>query len=222
MLTQSRHVRPLQVLALLFLINGCQCDDDVCIRNDYEVIAVGEVSRLRLGRTDFVGDCRDNLAGDRNFVWESKATAPMPWQGPGPSVLLQPDGTLRGLAPGSFSAVAHSGQKSFETTGVVLPVGWTMKLEPENATIRVGETQPFRVVVADPTGRVLPGIRFSILPALTPTILRGPGLVTSTDKVLFKALLAGTTSVSGFVGRHVVTTAVVVRGPDDDSGVHAP
>jgi hypothetical protein len=197
-------------------------DDEVCSRNDYEVIAVGEVSRLRLGRTDLLGDCRDNPETDGDVVWTAAETAPMPWQGPGASISLQRDGTLRGLVPGSFSAVAHRGRRTFETTGVVLPVGWTMQLEPQNATIRVGDTQAFRVVVADPAGRALPGVRFSIFPAVTPMILGGPGLVTSTDRVPFRALLAGATSVSGFVGRHVVTTGLVVRSPDDDQGARAP
>jgi hypothetical protein len=193
----------------------------VCNPHDEAVITVGEAFRLKLGSLDFVGDCREYGAEPPGFTWEAKVAAPMSWQAPSPSIQVQPDGTLRGLAPGSFSAVARRGNVTFETTGVVLPVGWTTKLEPEDASMSVGDSQAFRVVVSDAHGRVLPGVKFAVFPKVSPEILRGPGLVASTDKVVFRAVAEGTTSLSGYVGRQVATTRVVVRRRGD-SGTRAP
>lgn len=221
----TRHPGHRLVLALGLISlmgHGCQgCADNVCSPHHNLVITVGDVTKLKLGSVDFVGDCRDYGIAHPGFTWEVKPSPPTPWQGRGSIIHLDSDGTMRGIAPGSFSVVARGRNVAFETEGVVLPVGWTMKFEPENASLTVGDAQAFRVVVSDSNARALPGVLFAIFPESGTDILRGPGLVASTDKVIFRAMSPGTTLLRGYVGQRAVTTRVVVRGPGD-AGTPSP
>ena len=107
-----------------------------------------------------------------------------------------------------------------EIAGVVLPEDWTMKLLPENSTMSVGESVSFKIRVLDSTGNHLPGLWFTVFDAIEPEILRGPGLVSSTDSVTYTGVASGRTLITGYLGDHAVKTTLTVvdKTPGENSG----
>jgi hypothetical protein len=149
------------------------------------------------------------------FTWSLGAPANrLPWQADGESVELLADGTLRARKVGSFVAIARKSDVVVRAGGVVLPKGWSMKLLPENATIAVGEPVSFSVRVVDTNGNHLPGIGFSVFPAIEPAILRGPGLVASATSVTFSAVAPGRTVVTAYLGDRKLQTGLTVLASD--------
>ena len=146
----------------------------------------------------------------------------MPWQAEGATVDVQPDGTIKALALGPFRIVGRKGALQLDWRGIVLRSGWTMKITPENPTVHFGESVKFAVQVTDQAGREFRGAWFSIFPELGSDILRGPGLVSSTEGVEFKALAPGRCNVTGYMGQRSATTVIVIQDKEVGSDTRSP
>jgi len=182
---------------------------DLCLQWT-NVITVGETVKLRVGQKDLVGDCRPDAKLASRFKW--RAGTPersYPWQSSGPTVDVQTDGTVRGVAPGPYAVVGEHARGAEREEGIVLPAGWTMKLEPENATIAVGESLRLRIRVLGPGQEALDGVPFSINPASGQDMLRMSGIAVH-DWVEYTAIAPGRATLNGHVGDHEVTTSLIV------------
>ena len=132
-------------------------------------------------------------------------------------VRVTPDGQVNGLSPGIFWITAVRGPKVLEERGFVLPRGWTLRILPAQATVRVGDSVTFRVVAYDAGGRELPTVPFSIY---TPEFNRpGSGERPLVDKwsyqhttapAVFRAQRVGETILTGVIGKQSVTALLTV------------
>jgi hypothetical protein len=175
------------------------------------VITVGETVKLLVGETDPYGDyCRPDAKLASRFQWKVvAATRSYPWQASGPTIAVQADGTLRGLAPGAYALLGQHAQETEWEEGVVLPAGWTMRLEPEDATIAVGQSLRYRVRVLGPAQEPLEGVPFSVRPGPGQDLLRMSGLAVDAW-VEYTAIAPGRTTIHGHVGDHEVRTTLTI------------
>jgi len=184
---------------------------DLCLQRT-GVITVGEIVRLQVGQKDLVGECRPDGSLAPRFTWQAvPAERRIPWQSSGPTVDVQADGSLRGVAPGTYAVVGRHAHGTEKEEGIVLPAGWTMRLLPEDQTIAVGESVRYRVLVLGPGQEPLPQVPFSVVPAPEQDLLRMSGLEVD-DWVEYTAVAHGRTTVTGHVGRHSVATSLTVAG----------
>jgi hypothetical protein len=175
------------------------------------VITVGETVKMQVGQRDLGGDyCRPDAKIASRLEWRAIATErSFSWQSSGPTVHVRPDGTVRGLAPGAYAVEGRHANATEREEGIVLPAGWTMRLEPENATIAIGQSVRYRVRVLGPAQAPLDGVPFSVLPAAGQDMLRMSGLATN-EWVEYTAIAPGRATINGHVGDHEVTTSLTV------------
>ena len=70
----------------------------------------------------------------KSAVWSSQDTK---------IIQLSQDGTVTGIAPGEFTVLVKTGQKTLLMSGVVYPPDWDVRIQPEVATVRAGDRIKF-------------------------------------------------------------------------------
>jgi hypothetical protein len=126
-----------------------------CVRWSWALrpLLIGDSARITTGRMR-ESDCLER-AGDR-FTWSSLDTA---------VVTVRPNGWVVGRAAGVFRAVAGEDTAMLVEKGFVLPAGWTLRIQPDSATIQLGDTARFEVRAVAPDGRMLPPVPYSLYTA---------------------------------------------------------
>ncbi len=116
-------------------------------------LIVGKTTKIKIGeRSD--SDCIVSAfaRSDKSWVWLSK--------NPG-IITIVPDGTVTGIAPGKFVVLAKKGKETLQMSGTVYPQDWNVRIQPEVATVRVGDRITFAMIASDSTGKLLPPISCS-------------------------------------------------------------
>ena len=158
-------------------------------------LGVGDTTRMKVGSV--VGsDCR--YVPDARYRWSTPDTH---------VVDVTPDGLIRGRAPGRFHVLARRDQVTLKSGGFVMPSRWTLRAEPESASVRVGDGVRFRAVVLDTLGREVPGIPYSLFtpefdhPEVgeTPVIDKYSYQLIDTP-IVVRAVRAGTTTLRVVIG----------------------
>jgi hypothetical protein len=177
---------------------------------DIRPLLVGQSTHMGLGHMK-ESDCIPRR--DSTFKWTTSD----------PSIVrVTPDGQINGLSPGIFQVRAMRGPKVLEERGFVLPIGWTLRILPARATVRVGDSVTFRVVAYDASGRELPTVPYSIY---TPEFNRpSSGERPLVDKwsyqhttapAVFRAQRVGETILTGVIGKQSVTALLAVVIPTE-------
>lgn len=172
-------------------------------------LLVGGTMQFKIGKM-VESDC---LPSDvRADIWDSPQSG---------VVRVRPDGLVQGIAPGEFHVTAGVGSATLESTGFVLPPGWTPRIDPSSATIRVGETVSFRVVANDAKGRPLPPVWFSVYTAEFFNVGSGvhpPVDMWSQQNIrtsgVFRGVRPGRTTMIGVIGTSRVEAPLTVVSPD--------
>lgn len=198
------------VLALSLLVIACVYAPPCLVwTDDIRPLLIGTMARVPTG--EMVGsDC--NQKADPTFVWSSDDVD---------VVQVTQDGVIRAIAPGIFHVTATRGPFRLSSEGFVLPGGWTVKILPASATVRVGESVSFRVVAHNAGGQEISGIPFSIY---TPEFSRpGSGERPLVDRysyqdvrvpATFRAERVGQTTLTGVIGRQSIAALLTIVPTD--------
>jgi hypothetical protein len=169
------------------------------------VMSVGETRWLEVGKQ--VGsDCRGDLDRPSGFTWQSNDS----------TVKVGRYGEIRGLAPGPFSVTATRGNTSLKGYGLVLPMGWRLEIEPDQATVAVGAKIAFTVRVLGPDGQLLKDVPYSLSQSWDEgqqDVLNFPGgsaIFHQTTPIEVVAAKPGKAIVIGYLGRYQVRAPVTV------------
>ena len=127
-----------------------------CLGYNFENVnplIVGQMTQIKIGeRSD--SDCIISgfARSDKSWVWLSK----------NPEIVkIAPDGTVTGMVPGKFVILAKQGKETLQMSGTVYPPDWKVRIQPEVATVRVGDRITFAMIASDSTGKLLPPISSS-------------------------------------------------------------
>lgn len=188
-----------------------QRSEQLCMLSDgvANPLLVGETMQFKIGKMVESNCLPSEMRAD---MWDSPQSG---------VVHVRPDGLVQGIAPGEFHVTARVGSTTLESNGFVLPPGWTPRIDPPDATIRVGETVSFRVVANDAEGRLLPSVWFSVYTAeffnfedRTPP----PVDMWSQQNVrsfgVFRGVRPGRTTMVGVIGTSRVEATLTVVSPD--------
>jgi hypothetical protein len=171
------------------------------------VLSVGETRWLEVfKRID--SDCRGDVDRPSGFTWQSND----------PTVKVGKYGEIRGLAPGRFSVTATRGSTSLKGSGLVLPMGWRLAIEPTQATVAVGAKIAFTVRVLGPDGQHLKDVPYSLGQSWDEgegqqDVLKFPGgsaRFGQTTPIEVVASKPGRAIVIGYLGRYQVRAPVTV------------
>ena len=194
----------------LAVLSGCQPTPDdgkVCIvwTEAIRPLTLGDTTRVRAGRID-VSDCIPD------------ESVQVVWSTPDPRrVRVTADGLVRGQAPGMFDLTATTGSGTLRESGFVLPAGWDLRIDPDSAVVRVGDSVSYRVVALDAEGQELPAVPFSLY---TPEFGRpGSRELPLVDRYsyqgvmtlsAFEAVRPGQTVITGKIGNRRVSSPLTV------------
>jgi hypothetical protein len=181
--------------------------DRPCVRwsRALRPLLIGDSARITTGRMR-ESDCLERT-GDQ-FTWSSLDTA---------VATVRPNGWVVGRAAGRFRAVAREDTTLLVEEGFVLPAGWTLRIQPDSATIQLGDTARFEVRALALDGTVLPPVPYSLYTAefdVHPD--SGPRPPPPVDKWSHQ----GVTGSASFIGERRGRT--VLRGELGTQRVHAP
>jgi hypothetical protein len=145
---------------------------------------------------------------------------PWSWSSENPSVAsVSTDGVVTAIAPGKFRILAKSQSKSSESlviTGTAYPSDWTVRMQPETATVKVGDRVTLGMVATDSKGNLLPSMPVMIttpdyreptpFPKPDPTPVSNPWLDRSFHAMgstpgTFRALRPGNIIITGEMAR---------------------
>jgi len=128
------------------------------------------------------------------------------------------DGVVQAKRPGVFTAVARRQNDTLRTDGFVLPPDWRARIEPESATVRVGDSLRMAMRPIDASGAALPKVPFSIF---TPEffdpmagkrpIVNQSSWQNAIEPVVLVARDTGTTVLVGRIGFQQVAARIVIR-----------
>lgn len=116
-------------------------------------LLVGDSARIATGLlrgSDCVGP------QDKRFTWSSRDSA---------VALVRSAGWVIGRAAGRFRASAREDSVMLTVDGFVLPIGWTLRIQPDSLTIYVGDTAYFELRALAADGTVLPPVPYSLFTA---------------------------------------------------------
>jgi hypothetical protein len=121
---------------------------------DVNPLIAGKNVQIKIGESSG-SDCQtsDFVTFPKSVTWSSKDTK---------IIQLSPDGTVTGIAPGEFTVLAKTGQKTLSMSGVVYPPDWDVRIQPEAATVRVGDRITFEMIASDSKGNLLPPVTFGL------------------------------------------------------------
>jgi hypothetical protein len=161
-----------------------------------EPLFVGDSTRLTIGQFEQGSTCGRRTP--RGFRWASSNDA---------IAEVSPDGWVRGKTPGAFVAVATRRSDSLSTSGFVLPAEWKIDIEPDSATLRVGDSVAVLVRAYDKTGTPLPIVPYHLF---TPEFFEGSSgkkpivnrwsWTNALEPVQVVAIDTGTTTLIGRIG----------------------
>jgi hypothetical protein len=148
------------------------------------------------------------------------------WDSPQTGVVrVRPDGQVQGVAPGEFYVTARVGPAALTAAGFVLPPGWSPRIDPPGATIRVGEAVSFRVAAYDAEGRRLPPVWFSVYTAEFFDAGGGPpppvdmwSQQNVRDAGVFRGVRPGRTTMIGVIGASRVEAPLTVVSSEQNPG----
>jgi Bacterial Ig-like domain (group 2) len=119
---------------------------------DVNPLTVGKATQLSIGESND-SDCIPPWFSRLNKFWV--------WSSKNPEIVnVSPDGTVTGIAPGKFTVLAKKDQKTFFMSGTVYPPDWQLQIQPEMATVRVGDRITFSMIASDSKGKLLPPLPF--------------------------------------------------------------
>jgi hypothetical protein len=170
-------------------------------------VLVGDTLRLAIRTLGRGSDCSGNAPAD------------VAWQTADASIVeVTPDGLVRGLSPGMFSAVARGERDTLRATGFVLPPEWQTRIAPDSAMLRVGDSLRMVVRAFDKAGTALPKVPFSVFtPEFFDPVTRKRPIINElswqdvVEPVLIMARDTGTTMLVGRIGFQQVSARLIVR-----------
>jgi hypothetical protein len=129
--------------------------------------ALGDESRTDVACVYWPGDAQPLLVGDSmrlttgTLYNDSDCNPPPPpsvsWGSEQPAVVsVDSTGLVHARTPGRFTVVGITGDDTVRAEGFVLPPGWTARLTPDSATVRVGDSVSFMMIALDSVGGQLP------------------------------------------------------------------
>ena len=178
-------------------------DGQPCIHSAQAVepLFVGDSTRLTIGQIEGSTCGRKT---PRGFRWTSSNDA---------IADVRPDGWVRGKTPGAFVAVAKRRSDSLSMSGFVMPAEWKIDIEPDSATLRVGDSVTVLVRAHDKTGTPLPIVPYHLF---TPEFFEATSgkkpivnrwsWTNALEPVEVVAIDTGTTTLIGRIGSQEVTT----------------
>lgn len=166
-----------------------------------EPLFVGDSTRLTIGQ---IAGPTCGRKTPRGFRWASSNNA---------IAEVTPDGWVRGRTPGAFVAVAKRRSDSLSTSGFVMPAEWTIDIEPDSATLRVGDSVAVLVRAHDKTGTPLPIVPYHLFApeffeansGKKPIVNRW-SWTNALEPVNVVAIDTGTTTLIGRIGSQEVRT----------------
>lgn len=214
--TKKRGPSILAVIVLAFATSSCEHRSErrsgqLCILSDgvLNPLLVGQTVQLKIGKMAGSNCLPSDVWAD---VWDSPQSG---------VVRVRSDGLVQGVAPGEFRVIARVGPTGLESAGFVLPPGWAPRIDPQDATIRVGETVSYRVVADDADGRPLPPVWFSVYTAEFYDVgsgARPPVDMWSQQNIrtsgVFRGVRPGRTTMIGIIGTSRVETSLTVTSSD--------
>ncbi|MCC3436925.1 MAG: hypothetical protein EAZ39_18395 [Oscillatoriales cyanobacterium] len=184
---------------------------------DVNPLIAGKNVKLKIGEGSG-SDCgvSDFALLVKPAVWSSQDTK---------VIQLSQDGTVTGIAPGKFTVLAKTGQKTLLMSGVVYPPDWDVRIQPEVATVRVGDRITFEMIASDSKGNLLPPLTFGLR---TPDYQEpGPGAPTKPpnsrpllDRTFhhmgaqpgtFRALRPGKIAITGKMGDRIKSAQLTIK-----------
>ena len=185
-------------------------DGQPCIHSAQAVepLFVGDSTRLTIGQIEQGSTCGRRTP--RGFRWTSSNDA---------IAQVTPDGWVRGRTPGAFVAIAKRRSDSLSTSGFVMPAEWRIDIEPDSATLRVGDSVSVLVRAYDKTGTPLPIVPYHLF---TPEFFEATSgkrpivnrwsWTNALEPVTVVAVDTGTTTLIGRIGSQEVTSKLrIVR-----------
>jgi hypothetical protein len=168
-------------------------------------LLIGDTARMSMG-TSRNGDCTSKTAP--GFVWSSSDTT---------IASITPDGFVRGHATGLFRLTAERASGAFFADGFVLPADWRVRIIPDSARLRVGDSVKVAVRAFTKTGEPLPVLPFELhspesfdpLAGKKPIVNRLRWLA-QRDPVVVVAVDTGTTTLIGRIGFQQVTAKLKI------------
>lgn len=165
-------------------------------------LLVGDSSRLALGVIERSSGCGGKTP--TGFEWTSSDSS---------VATIDGDGHVRAIAPGMFTATARRRDITLSADGFVFPPEWTVRIEPDSQTLRVGESYRVSLRAVDKSGALLPNVPFSLFApeffdpiAQRKPIVNRASWLNTIEPVLVLAIDTGTTALIGRIGFQQVTT----------------
>jgi hypothetical protein len=215
----------LVILILLTATAGCGLTEDprsemACVNwlAGAQPLLVGDTTRLSAGTLDESHSNCDPPPPQR-VSWTSEQPA---------VASVDAEGLVRGLTPGRVTVLGVSGDDTVRSDGYVLPPGWTARVVPDSATVRVGDSVSFMVVAMDSLGGELPIVPYWLYTpewrsrgagdtagqSIPPRLTAEHAFQNVTTPSVFHMETAGTTSLIGQLGDRRLSATVVVLPAD--------
>ena len=169
-------------------------------------LAIGDTARFVMRSVD-VSDCTGKPP--RGFTWSSLD----------PAILeMTEDGLARGKSAGVFTVSATRDTTTLTASGFVLPGEWQPRIEPDSATLRVGDSVAMVIRPFDKSGAALPEVPYSIFAPefFEPTTRKTPivnkySWQNVVDPSVVVATDTGTTILVGRIGPQQVMSKLTIR-----------
>ena len=164
-------------------------------------LLIGDTAQMTMGTKPRDSDCTSKLSP--GFVWASSDTT---------IASITPDGFIRAHSAGVFRLTAERAGAAFFADGFVVPPEWRIRITPDSARLRVGDSVKVAVRAFTKSGQPLPALPFEVHSPESFDPLAGKKPIVNhlrwldaRDPVTVVAVDTGTTVLVGRIGFQQVT-----------------